>query len=86
MCQACLAFTGTEVVGMTFGEMPDPPKNVPRAVKQTFWRMLTFYILGILVLGMAIPYDSSDLLSAIMSSTNAGMLAFIIDQKLLLLI
>lgn len=74
MRQACFAFTGTEVVGMTFGEMPNPQKNVPRAVKQTFWRIFAFYILGILVLGMAVPYDSSDLLSATNRSTSAGTL------------
>lgn len=84
MRQACFAFTGTEVVGMTFGEMPDPRKNVPRAVKQTFWRIFSFYILGILVLGMALPYDSSDLLSATNSSTNAGKEAFSIQKKLVL--
>ena len=74
MRQACFAFTGTEVIGMTFGEVSDPSNNVPRAVKQTFWRIFTFYILGILVLGMALPYDSENLLSAISSSTSAGML------------
>ncbi|KAJ5981100.1 hypothetical protein N7481_008398 [Penicillium waksmanii] len=76
--QACFAFTGTEVVGMTFGEMSDPRKNVPRAVKQTFWRIFSFYILGILVLGMALPYDSSDLLSATTSSTSADASPFVV--------
>ncbi|KAF7547907.1 hypothetical protein G7Z17_g7400 [Cylindrodendrum hubeiense] len=50
ICQACFAFTGTEVVGMTFGETPNPRKNIPRAIKQTFWRIGVFYILGVLVL------------------------------------
>ena len=27
ICQACFAFTGTEVVGMTFGETPNPSDN-----------------------------------------------------------
>lgn len=43
---------------MTFGETRNPRKNVPRAVKQTFWRIACFYILGVLVLGMAVPYNN----------------------------
>ncbi|KLP04789.1 Uncharacterized protein Y057_6542 [Fusarium fujikuroi] len=62
-CQACFGFTGTEVVGMTFGETPNPRKNVPRAAKQTFWRIACFYILGVLVLGMAVPYDNEQLIA-----------------------
>jgi amino acid transporter len=72
ICQACFAFTGTEVVGMTFGETPNPRKNIPRAVKQTFWRIAVFYILGVVVLGMAIPSDSELLIGATQKSTSAG--------------
>lgn len=32
----------------TFGEVKNPRKNIPIAVKQTFWRIACFYILGIL--------------------------------------
>lgn len=73
MCQACFAYTGTEVVGMTFGETPNPRNNVPRAVKQTFWRIAVFYILGTLVLGMAVPYNNPELIGASKRSTSAGM-------------
>ena len=72
MCQACFAFTGTEVVGITFGETPNPRKNVPRAVNQTFWRISCFYILGALVLGMSVPHDNEQLLGATKQSTSAG--------------
>jgi amino acid transporter len=71
-CQACFAFTGTEVVGMTFGETPNPRKNIPRAVKQTFWRIAIFYILGVIVLGMAVPSDNEMLIGATKKSTSAG--------------
>jgi amino acid transporter len=63
---------GTEVVGMTFGETPNPRKNVPRAIKQTFWRIACFYILGVLVLGMAIPYDNDKLIGATKQATSGG--------------
>lgn len=72
ICQACFAFTGTEVVGMTFGETPNPRKNIPRAIKQTFWRIGVFYILGVLVLGMAVPYNSEKLIGATKQATSGG--------------
>ncbi|KAK7403504.1 hypothetical protein QQX98_010734 [Neonectria punicea] len=72
ICQACFAFTGTEVVGMTFGETPNPRKNIPRAIKQTFWRIGVFYILGVFVLGMAVPYNSDKLIGATKQATSGG--------------
>lgn len=72
MIQACFAFTGVEVVGMTFGETPNPRKNIPRAIKQTFFRITVFYLVSILILGMAVPYNSSELLGATSASTSAG--------------
>lgn len=55
--QATFAYLGTELVGVAFGETPNPRKNVPRAVNQTLLRIVFFYIAGVLVLGMAVPYD-----------------------------
>ncbi|KAM5352920.1 hypothetical protein ACJ41O_005642 [Fusarium nematophilum] len=80
--QACFAFTGTEVVGMTFGETPNPRKNVPRAVKQTFWRITCFYILGVLALGMAIPYDNDRLIGATKQATSGAASPFVVSVSL----
>ncbi|KAL2208296.1 dicarboxylic amino acid permease [Sarocladium strictum] len=82
MCQACFAFTGTEVVGMTFGETPNPRKNVPIAVRQTFWRIASFYIIGVLFLGMAVPYNSEELLGATKQKTSAAASPFVIAAKI----
>ncbi|WAO91642.1 AA-permease domain-containing protein [Fusarium falciforme] len=79
MVQACFAFTGTEVVGMTFGETPNPRKNVPIAVRQTFWRIACFYILGVLVLGMAIPYDNDMLIGATKQATSGAASPFVVS-------
>ncbi|KAL4970669.1 amino acid permease/ SLC12A domain-containing protein [Aspergillus stella-maris] len=78
MCQACFAYAGTEVVGMTFGETPNPRKNIPRAVKQTFWRIASFYVIGILVLGMAVPSNDDRLLGANKQSTSAAASPFVV--------
>ena len=61
---------------MTFGETPNPRKNIPIAVKQTFWRIASFYILGVLVLGMAIPYDNEKLIGATKQATSGGVSLF----------
>ncbi|KAL4957015.1 amino acid permease-domain-containing protein [Aspergillus filifer] len=78
MCQACFAYAGTEVVGMTFGEIPNPRKKIPRAVEQTFWRIASFYVIGILVLGMAVPSNDDRLLGANKLSTSAAASPFVV--------
>ncbi len=56
------SFQGTELIGIAAGESDDPAKNIPRAVRQVFWRILLFYVLAILVISLIIPYTSPDLL------------------------
>ncbi|WP_127958367.1 amino acid permease [Serratia microhaemolytica] len=56
------SFQGTELVGIAAGESKDPAKNIPRAVKQVFWRILLFYIFAILVISLIIPYTDPNLL------------------------
>lgn len=58
---AGFSFQGTEIVGVAAGESEDPAKNVPRAVRSIFWRILLFYILAILVIGLIVPYTNSSL-------------------------
>lgn len=56
---------------MTLGEIPNPRKDIPKAVNQTFWRIAVFYVLGVLVPGMAVPYNDPELLGATKQSTSA---------------
>ncbi|WHY03516.1 amino acid permease [Neobacillus sp. DY30] len=58
---AGFSFQGTEIVGVTAGESEDPAKNVPKAIKNVFWRILIFYILAIGVIGLLIPYTNPNL-------------------------
>lgn len=44
--QATFAYLGTELVGVAFGETPDPRKNVPKAVKQTLLRICCTYLVS----------------------------------------
>ncbi|MFG1172026.1 amino acid permease [Erwiniaceae bacterium CAU 1747] len=56
------SFQGTELIGIAAGESEDPGKNIPRAVRQVFWRILLFYVFAILVISLIIPYTDPSLL------------------------
>lgn len=61
---AGFSFQGTELIGITAGESENPQESIPKAIKQVFWRILIFYILAMLVIGLLIPYNSDALLGA----------------------
>ena len=44
-------------------ETENPRRNISKAVRRVFWRIVIFYILGILITGMLVPYDDPNLLS-----------------------
>ncbi|KAM3539268.1 hypothetical protein ARSEF1564_007801 [Beauveria bassiana] len=58
---ASFAYGGTESIAITAGETRNPSKNMPRVVKNVFWRILLFYILSILLIGLNVPYTSDGL-------------------------
>ncbi|MEK5521417.1 gamma-aminobutyrate permease [Heyndrickxia sporothermodurans] len=60
---AGFSFQGTEIVGVAAGESENPRENVPKAIKSVFWRILLFYVLAILVIGLIIPYTTKTLQS-----------------------
>lgn len=77
-----LTRSSTELIGVTVGEAENPRRNIPRAIKLTFWRIVIFYILSVLFLGMIVPYNSSDLLFANKSSSSAAASPFVVAIKL----
>ncbi|TCD66713.1 hypothetical protein EIP91_001006 [Steccherinum ochraceum] len=58
---ASFAFGGTESLGITAGETKNPSRNMPRVVKFVFWRILIFYILSILLIGLNVPWNYPNL-------------------------
>lgn len=60
---AGFSFQGTELLGVAAGESEEPNKNIPRAARQIFWRILLFYVLSIIVIGLLIPYTNENLAS-----------------------
>ncbi len=61
---AAFAFSGTELVGLAAAEAKNPLKSLPGAIKQVFWRITLFYVLGLFFVGLLIPYDDENLLGA----------------------
>ncbi|MCJ8014516.1 amino acid permease [Paenibacillus sp. KQZ6P-2] len=77
---AGFSFQGTELIGVAAGESENPRKNVPRAIRQVFWRILIFYIFSIIVIGFLIPYTSPNLLKSDLN--NIGVSPFtLVFQK-----
>jgi lysine-specific permease len=59
---AGFSFQGTEGVGLAAAETTDPSKNVPKAIRTVFWRILLFYIGSIFVVGTLISFTDPNLL------------------------
>lgn len=75
---AVFAYLGTELVGVTVGEAQNPRKVIPQAIKLTFWRILVFYVLSVLLIGTLVPYNSKSLAFATKQSTGASASPFVV--------
>ncbi|KAI7624622.1 dicarboxylic amino acid permease [Hortaea werneckii] len=82
MVTAVFAFLGTELIGVTVGEAQNPRRNIPRAIKLTFWRILIFYICSVFLVGMLVPYDSDRLAWATKQSSSAAASPFVVAIQL----
>jgi amino acid transporter, AAT family len=58
---ASFAYGGTESIAVTAGETKNPSKNLPKVVRNVFWRILLFYILSVLIIGLNVPYNYPNL-------------------------
>lgn len=61
---AAFAFSGTELVGLAAAESENPAKALPGAIKQVFWRITLFYIVGLLFVGLLVDSTDERLLGA----------------------
>lgn len=56
-----------ELITMAAGEAESPRRNIPKAASRFVYRLLFFYILGSWVMGVTVPYNDPNLLSAVNS-------------------
>ncbi|MFL4474936.1 amino acid permease [Paeniglutamicibacter sp. MACA_103] len=61
---AGFSFQGTELVGVAAGEAKNPRREVPRAIRNVFWRIMIFYIGAIFIIGCLIPFADPSLLAS----------------------
>lgn len=58
LVNAAFSYGGVEMVAVAAGEAANPRKNIPKAIRRVFWRIIAFYVLGSFIIGVCI--SSSD--------------------------
>ena len=53
--------SGTEITAVAAGEAKNPRRNVPKAIKKTFIRIVLFYLLGTFCIGLVCPSNDPSL-------------------------
>ena len=62
---------------MAAAEARNPRRNIPKAIKKIYFRILVLYIGGVFIIGLLVPSDDSSLNSAAASgSTSPFVTAF----------
>ncbi|CAA7266616.1 unnamed protein product [Cyclocybe aegerita] len=61
LTQAAFSFIGTEIVAIAAGEAKNPRRNLPRAIRRVYIRILLFYVGGTAVIGLLVPSNDSRL-------------------------
>ncbi|PCH39052.1 amino acid permease [Wolfiporia cocos MD-104 SS10] len=56
MTQAAYSFIGTEVVALAGAEAKNPRRNIPKAIRNVYIRIILFYVGGVIVIGLLVPY------------------------------
>lgn len=80
--QATFAYGGSEMVVIAAGETEDPRRNIPKAIRRVFWRILIFYVLAMFLVTMCVSSKDTGLLNAIDNSApGAAASPFVIAIK-----
>ncbi|WP_235603096.1 amino acid permease [Piscirickettsia litoralis] len=58
---AGFSFQGSELIGIGAGEVKNPEKSIPKAVRTIFWRLVLFYVLTTLFISLLVPFNSPEL-------------------------
>jgi len=75
MTQAAFSYIGTEIVAIAAGEAKNPRRNLPKAIKRVYIRILVFYLGGTLIIGLLVPSNNKNLS---LTSGNATASPFVI--------
>ncbi|WWC95930.1 hypothetical protein V866_002797 [Kwoniella sp. B9012] len=61
LTQAAFSYIGTEIVAIAAGEAKNPRRNLPRAIKKVYIRILVFYLGGTFIIGLLVPSNDDGL-------------------------
>jgi len=59
--QAAFSYIGTEIVAIAAGEAKNPRRNLPKAIRRVYVRILVFYIAGVFIISLLVPSNDSHL-------------------------
>jgi len=76
--QAAFSYIGTEIVAIAAGEAKNPRRNLPKAIRRVYIRILFFYIAGIWVISLLVPSNDPGLA---LSNGTAAASPFVIAIK-----
>ncbi|KAJ3573964.1 hypothetical protein NP233_g2089 [Leucocoprinus birnbaumii] len=79
LTNALFAYIGTELIGVT---AENPRKNIPIAIRRTFFRILVFYVGGVFVIGLIVPSTDRSLFVATSAKTGAAASPFVVATTL----
>ncbi|KAM0791354.1 hypothetical protein ACM66B_005821 [Microbotryomycetes sp. NB124-2] len=78
---AFYSFGGVELVALAAGEAIEPQKSIPRAIKATFARIVVFYVMTVLVIGLCVNRNDERLFTAYNDSDVAASPITIVFEK-----
>ena len=64
LIQASFTIAGPDYVSMAAGEAENPRVVMPRAFNKVFYRLMAFFVLGSLAVGINVPYNDQELKEA----------------------
>lgn len=77
---AGFSFVGVEATAVAAGECVNPDKTVPKAINNVFWRIMIFYIGGIIVVATLLPYTDPNLLSGAIDNVAVSPFTLIFER------
>ncbi|KAI5983118.1 amino acid permease/ SLC12A domain-containing protein [Pisolithus albus] len=78
---AFYSYGGVELVAVAAGGSARPYKSVPRAIKATFFRIVLFYVLTILTIGLCINWKDPTLLTSAYNSDVTASPITVVFQR-----
>ncbi|KAF8891305.1 amino acid permease/ SLC12A domain-containing protein [Infundibulicybe gibba] len=82
LIKAAFTIAGPDYVAMTAGEAELPRRTLPKAFNSVLYRLATFFIVGSLSMGILVPYNDSNLRSAISNARpGAGSSPYVIAME-----